>query len=156
MGSRPAFLGAVCHFFTGGSLPGGAGGLNRANSELRLTQHGERLCDSFCTRKGNRPFQQGFQERPRGHDQHNSNSRSPRSAIAENRLLVPAPTPVTVADPLKTTVSPSTLAAVIGPCRTFPPHPPLGERFQQSSRIPSYSAKWNMVAFGSPGSTGAK
>jgi len=39
----------------------------------------------------------------------------PRSAVTVNGLFVPAPTPVTVAVPVKTTDSPWRLAAVIGP-----------------------------------------
>src|SRR5262249_38092242 len=39
----------------------------------------------------------------------------PRSAVTVNGLFVPAPAPVTVADPVKTTVWPSRLTAVIGP-----------------------------------------
>ena len=70
---------------------------------------------SASTLEGDGTLQECLHEGLAGYDQHDFGSWPPRSAVTVNLLLVPAPRPVTVAVPVKTTVAPSTLAAVIGP-----------------------------------------
>ena len=110
---RPAYLGTVCHFpLVVHSREVRADYIER----IPIATHalGKRLSDSFSGWKGDRSFQGGFHERQPRHDQHNSGSRSPTVGCHRKGLFVPAPAPVTVADPLKNHLSQSRLASVIG------------------------------------------